>query len=113
MKWAAALAFVGFCLMVPFVFFHHDLRGWTPAVLNDPSLTVEPIRPGARGFTLGECLPGTLSPWEVPRSADGAGNATLTVLSCSSRSRASVLLLCYGAVLALSFGIAIFLRRRS
>lgn len=109
---AGGLAVLGLPVVATLIFFQHDLRGWTPADYRNRSSVVEPTRPSARSFTVGECLPGTITPWGNPRPDEYSGNATVTVLSCSSQARAVTLLLSYLAAAASVLAVLYWMRRR-
>jgi hypothetical protein len=89
-----------------------DLRGWTPENRSDPATIVQPSRPGGVAFTLGECLPGSIRPWEPPTQEEYSGTATLTVLACRSRASAMPFIAAYGAVVAVALVVLIAARRR-
>jgi hypothetical protein len=110
---AGGLAALGLPVVVMLIFFQHDLRGGTPADYRNLSSVVEPTRPNARSFTVGECLPGTITPWGSPRPDEYSGNATVTILSCRSQTRAVTLLLSYLAVAALALTVLYWWKRRS
>lgn len=78
------------CLLVlaGLVFLVPDLRGWTPSDLTDPAASVAPTGRGGPAFSVNECLPGSVSPHELPDTEDGAGSATMTVITCRSKSSA-------------------------
>lgn len=107
-----AVAMTALTLLLLFIFFQHDLRGWTPADYRKPSSIVEPIRPDGRGFVVGDCLPGTIAPWTTPRFGEYSGSATVTVLTCRSRSSALKFLLAYLVVLTLIFAALRWRRAR-
>lgn len=112
-KLAGALAALSLPVVAMLIFFQHDLRGWTPADYRNLSSVVEPTRPGARSFTVGECLPGTITPWGSPRPDEYSGNATVTILSCRSQTRAVTLLLSYlAAAAALVLAVLYWVRKR-
>ncbi|MDR7231784.1 hypothetical protein J2X45_002887 [Caulobacter sp. BE264] len=110
MKSANGLVAVGMILISALIFLRHDLRGWTPSNPGDPRSVVEPIRLTDRRFSVSDCLPGTVSPWNLPQSDELNGDATATVLSCRSREHAILLALAYLAAAAL--GLALFARSR-
>ena len=112
MKFAGGFAAGVLLIVAALIFLRHDLRGWTPANYREPSSVVESTRPNARRFAVGECLPGTISPWNSPRSGEYSGNSTVTVLSCRSKSRAVWLLLAYLATVALAFATTRWMRKR-
>ena len=112
MKLAGGAAALGLPVVATLIFFQHDLRGWTPADYRDRSSVVEPTRPSARSFTVGECLPGTITPWGSPRPDEYSGNATVTILSCRSQARAVTLLLSYLAAAALALAVLYWMRKR-
>lgn len=76
----ALLALAGFLYLSP------DLRGWAPSDLDDPAARVFPTSKGGREFSLDQCLPGSMKSHELADSGDGAGTATMVVLTCRSRS---------------------------
>jgi hypothetical protein len=110
MKSANGLVAVGMIFVSAMIFLRHDLRGWTPSNPGDPRSVVEPIRPTDRGFSVSDCLPGTVSAWNLPQSDELNGDATATVLSCRSQERAILMALVYLAAAAL--GLALLARRR-
>lgn len=79
-----------FCLLVlaAFLFLHPDLRGWTSSDLTDPAASIAPTGRGGPAFSMNECLPGSVSPHELPDTEDRAGTATMTVITCRSKSSA-------------------------
>lgn len=84
-KW---VSLSGFCLLVlaALVFLLPDLRGWTPSDLTDPTARVVPTARDGPAFSVNDCLPGSVSPHELPDTKDGAGSVTMTVLTCRSKS---------------------------
>jgi hypothetical protein len=102
MKKCVGLAVVGLgSAVAAFLFLKHDLRGWTPPDPGNPAAVVEPARPGDAAFTIGECLPGSVNPWNAPTAEEYSGSATVTVLTCRSRSSAiAIMLACGGAAIA-------------
>lgn len=113
-----ALIFVGAIASALFavdLFLRHDLRGWTPeGDYNDPSTRVEAILPGARNFSIADCVPSTVEPFGGPTPEEYSGTATVTVLSCRSKSSAmtrSLSAAVFGAIAVLLCWLA--LRRRA
>jgi hypothetical protein len=109
--WSAVMA-VGLAVVAATLFLGHDLRGWTPADYSDPATIVEPSQAGRASFAIAECAPGTINPYDTPTSREYAGSATVTVLSCRSRSSATAVLLVYALVALTSFVILRVARRR-
>lgn len=86
-----------------------DRRGWTPSEFADPAARIAPTDRGGPAFSLDECLPGSVSLHELPDTEDGAGSATMAVITCRSKSSA----LKFGTIwLILSGGYLLVLRRR-
>jgi hypothetical protein len=115
MKKCIVLAVVGLGFAVAgLLFLKPDLRGWTPSDPGNPASLVQPTRSGDIAFTISECLPGSISPWNAPTSEEYSGNATLTVLTCRSQSSAIVIALTVGIVIISVFGIllAVYWRRK-
>ncbi|MFA5120739.1 hypothetical protein [Zavarzinia sp.] len=104
------LALPGLLLLVAILFARPDLRGWTPADYGAPSARVEPMRPGDAAFAVRDCLPGSIEPY-VPAGPEEAGSASLTVLTCRSRTSAAALLAAYLALAAV-YPLVLLLRRR-
>lgn len=98
-------------LVLGFLFFKPDLRGWTPANPGDAEAIVTPTNKGGRAFTVGECVPGSGVLYGLPESADGAGDATMTVFSCRSKSSAVRALLLW-LLLSLAYPLSRMLSRR-
>lgn len=98
-----------FCLLVlaAFLFLHPDLRGWTPD-LTDPAASVAPTGRGGPAFSVNECLPGSVSPHELPDTEDRAGTATMTVITCRSKSSAFA----FGMIWLLLSGSYLVVHRR-
>lgn len=94
-KFSAILALLSFIFVTTYIFRVHDLRGWAPTEPKSLTAVVAPTRTRDRGFTLTECLPGTVTPWTLPQAREYNGDATATVLSCRSRSSAMTLMLVY------------------
>jgi hypothetical protein len=112
MKTWGVLAFVGLVVTAAFLFLRPDLRGWTPADPDNPAAMVEPALPGMAAFAIGDCVPGTVSPWDSPTAAEYSGSATVTVLTCRSRSSAITIGLAYLAAAAAALVILVAMRRR-
>lgn len=87
MKMWVSLSVCSLVLLAAFLFLHPDLRGWTPD-LTDPAASVVPTGRGGPAFSVNECLPGSVSPHELPDTEDRAGTATMTVITCRSKSSA-------------------------
>ena len=98
-------------LVLGFLLFKPDLRGWTPADPNDAATIVTPTNKGGRPFAVGECVPGSGILYGLPESADGAGDATMTVFSCRSKSSA-VRILLFWLFLSLAYPLFRMLSRR-
>ncbi|MDR2858246.1 MAG: hypothetical protein LBV50_10430 [Novosphingobium sp.] len=111
-KWWIGSAFPGFVIIAAVLFLRHDLRGWTPDDLRDSASIVQPTLAGRPAFAIGACVPGTISPREAPSPEEYAGSATLTVLTCRSRSSAVMLLSGYVACAAAAGLFAARRRRR-
>jgi hypothetical protein len=109
MKLWIGSALAGLVLVAIFLFARHDLRGWTPSGLSKPDTVVQPTRPGAVAFTIAQCVPGTIDPWEPPAPDEYFGAATMTVLTCRSRGSALTIIVAYVAVLLI---VILALRRR-
>src|SRR5450432_3010447 len=108
MKLWIGSALAGLVLVAIFLFAWHDLRGWTPSGPSKPDTVVQPTRPGAVAFTIAQCVPGTVDPWDGPAPDEYSGTATMTVLTCRSRGSALTIIVAYVAVLL----IVIFALRR-
>lgn len=91
----AALALLGLVLVAGFLRTRADLRGWTPADWSDPAAQVTPTHAAHAPFTVGDCLPGTIDAHAIATARDGAGTASMTVLTCRSRSSAWRIVLAY------------------
>jgi hypothetical protein len=98
MKILSAVALLGFVALGALLFLRHDLRGWPPADRGNLQAVIKPTHPGAGTFTISDCVPGSVDPWDTPRSDEYSGTATVTVLSCRSRASAIQALLAYAAV---------------
>ncbi len=96
------LAAIGLLLTGGWLYMMPDLRGWDGADPDDPTAIVATL-PGNPNFTLEDCVPGTVYPYDQPTLEEYDGTATATVLVCRSRSSALVVILGYldvvGAVL--------------
>ena len=111
-KWAATML-GGLVLVAGFLWARPDLRGWTPANWAHPAAKVTPTRAGGASFLVGDCLPGTIDPHHLPTIEDGAGAASMSVLTCRSRSSAIRIMMIYlAAVLTLPAIRAILRARR-
>lgn len=95
MKTGIGLAIAGLTLVVGMLCLGSDRRGWTPAEWKDPATLVEPVGRNDPPFFIGDCLPGTIRAQGLPRASDHADTASLTVLTCRSRSGATNILLAY------------------
>jgi hypothetical protein len=105
LKMLGVLALLGLVPLGVRLYLHHDLRGWPPADRGNPTAVVQPTRPEAGTFTIGDCVPGTVYPWDTPRPDEYSGTATVTVLSCRSRSSAIKAALAYAAVAVFVLGL--------
>lgn len=94
MKMWARLSAFALLALAGFLYLSPDLRGWAPPNLADPAGRVYPTSKGGPVFSLDQCLPGSMKSHELAESGDGAGTATMAVLTCRSRSS------------AISFGLA-------
>ncbi|HYD87210.1 MAG TPA: hypothetical protein VEA80_07035 [Vitreimonas sp.] len=103
------LAAIGFLLIAGWLYVKRDLRGWDGADPNDPTAIVATL-PGKPNFTLEDCVPGTVYPYDVPTVEEYAGTATATVLICRSRSSALAVIIGY---LVLVGAVLLFFRSRS
>lgn len=113
MKKYMALVVVVLGLVVARVqFLNPDLRGWTPSDPHDPASVVEPTLLGGAAFTVGECLPGSVRPWDTPTAEEYSGTATLTVLTCRSQSSAIRIALTVGGAITCVLGILLAARWR-
>ncbi len=83
-----AISLCGLLLVAGFLWARPDLRGWTPANWADPATRVMPTSAGGAPFFIRECLPGTMDAHGLATRQDGAGTASMTVLTCRSRSSA-------------------------
>ncbi|WP_439814333.1 hypothetical protein [Zavarzinia sp. CC-PAN008] len=110
MKLWSGFAVLGLVLVLAIVLLRHDLRGWTPADLTDPASVVLPSREGAPAFALGECLPGTIDPYDLPMAGEETGSATMTVLTCRGRSSAAMIVIGYVVAAA---GVLLILAARA
>jgi hypothetical protein len=81
------LAAIGFLLIVGWVYVARDLRGWEGFDPDNPTL-IQATLPGRPNFTLEDCVPGTVHPYDMPGSDEYDGTASVTVLTCRSRSSA-------------------------
>jgi hypothetical protein len=99
---------IGFLLIVAWLYAVHDLRGWDNADPNNPAL-IEATLPGRPNFTLEDCLPGAVQPYDQPTLEEYDGTASVTVLTCRSRSSALTVILGY---LVLVGSLLLFLRSR-
>src|SRR5262245_16227154 len=101
-------AAIGLLLIVGWLCVARDLRGWEGADPSNPTL-IEATLPGKPNFTLEDCVPGTVSPYDEPTPEEYDGTASVTVLTCRSRSSALAIVLGY---LALVCVVILFLRSR-
>ena len=102
MRTWAAIALCGLLLVAGFLWARPDLRGWTPPNWTDPTTRVVPTRAGGASFFISDCLPGTMDAHGLATRQDGAGTASMTVLTCRSRSSAIRIMWIYlAAMLAL------------
>ena len=97
MKLAGVLALIGFALVLGVLFVWHDLRGWEGMYPENPTRIVATL-PGRPDFTIADCVPGTVEPHDLPAAAEYSGSASVTVLSCRSRSSAAAIVLAYWAI---------------
>lgn len=109
MRLVIVLSLAGLLALICWIMLQHDLRGWPPADFRNPSAIVSRIGTDGRDFTIRECLPGTIHPWNNPRADEYHGHATATVLSCRSRTSALFLLLGYLAIVG---GVFLLVHRR-
>ena len=99
---AIALAAISFIVVAAVIYLKHDLRGWPPTSNRfAPTTVIEATLDGNRSFTFAECLPGSIDPYDFPTTEEYSGDATVTVLSCRSRSSAITIGLVYLLCLAL------------
>ena len=110
-KWAATML-CGLVLVAGFLWARPDLRGWTPTNWVDPATRVTSTRAGGAPFLVGDCLPGTIDPHDLPTIGDGAGAASMSILTCRSRSSAIRIMLIYLAVVLTLLGTRAILRAR-
>lgn len=103
------LAAIGLLLIVAWLFVKRDLRGWDGADPSNPTAIIATL-PGKPNFTLDDCVPGTVYPHAGPTVEEYSGSATMTVLTCRSRSSALAVILGY---LASVGTLILFLRSRS
>ena len=83
------VAAIAFALFAADQYFRHDLAGWTPdGDYSSPSTRVEATLPGAQDFSIADCVPGTVDPYGAPTPEEYSGTATVSVLSCRSKSGA-------------------------
>lgn len=112
----AVVLATGFLVLIAFLFISHDLRGWTPNTYRDPErdpfALVEATLPGARSFSIADCLPGTISPYDGPSSEEYSGEESVTVLTCRSKSSATTFILAYIALTLAVMGLTIFRAKR-
>lgn len=108
-----ALASIALVVIAAMLFLRHDLRGWTPnGDPHNPATVVEAARPGGAAFAIAECVPGTIDPYDTPTLDEYSGTATVTVLSCRSRSSAIAVILAYVIVAGIALVILRAERRR-
>lgn len=105
---ALILAAIGLLLIVGWLYLAGDLRGWEGIDPDNPAL-IGATLPGKPNFTLEDCLPGTVYPYDQPTLEEYDGTATVTVLVCRSRSSALAAILTY---LALAGALTLILRSR-
>ena len=86
MKMWVSLSVCSLVLLGAFLFMLPDLRGWTPSDFTDPTARIAPTGRGGSAFSVNDCLPGSVSPHELPDTKDGTGSVTMTVLTCRSKS---------------------------
>lgn len=113
MKAWIGLSTVGLVLVVGILFLRTDMRGWPPSNWTDPAAVVEPIDKNDPAFTIGECLPGTIDPFQTPSGRDYGGTATIHVLTCRSRSSAARIVLVYLLVILSYPAYRLVARRRN
>lgn len=111
MRYAVGIAVIGLILLCAFLYLTPDLRGWTPADFDDPATVVEPTRAEKAAFAIGDCVPGTVDPWNVPAAVDGQQFESQSMLTC--RSRDSVLRAVGIYLLAALAGLLFHRRRQS
>mgnify|MGYP001610722585 CR=1 FL=1 len=99
MKTASILALIGLVLVTATLFVRHDLRGWEVPYLDGPQ-RLEPTVAGKSEFSIADCVPGTIDRYASPTAEEYSGSATVTVLTCRSRSSAIVIVLTYLAFAA-------------
>jgi hypothetical protein len=99
LRTCAVYATAGFLLLACGLSLYPDRRGHTPSVWHDASW-VKPLHPRDAPFTVGDCLLGSINRYAAPSDEDVVGSATLTVLTC--RSRSSVLTATWLYLLAVS-----------
>ncbi|WP_330084973.1 hypothetical protein [Methylocystis iwaonis] len=102
MKTWIGLSVIGFVLVIGILFLRSDMRGWTPGTWTDPETVVESVDGNDPSFTVADCLPGTIDPFQTPRGHDYGDIATIRVLTCRSRSSAVKIMFVY-LLLALSY----------
>ena len=97
MKVAAGVAVASLVLVLAYLWNVHDLRGWEGAYPEDPA-RIQATLPGKPDFTLADCVPGAIDEYGSPSAEEYSGSATVTVLTCRSRSSALTVLLIYLAL---------------
>ncbi len=111
MKLAGVLALIGFALVLSVLFIWRDLRGWEGMYPENPTRIVATL-PGRSDFTIADCVPGTVEPHDLPSAAEYSGSASVTVLSCRSRSSAIAIILGYIAAAGVGLFLLLWARER-
>ncbi|MES2986827.1 MAG: hypothetical protein V4808_02875 [Pseudomonadota bacterium] len=97
----------GLGVVLSLLLLHHDLRGWMPERFDRATIIVQATRTELPAFEIGQCLPGTVSPWNEANAEEYQGSATVAVLTCRSKASFFTLLFTY-----LAIGLVILLLRR-
>ena len=89
-------ALVGLAFLLVGLAVTPDLRGWTPPNPADPFAVIRSTPEGRRDFQPSHCMPGSLDLYASPRGREAAGSATISIMTCRSRSSAIAWVSLYG-----------------
>ncbi len=81
-----AVWLAGLALVLAVLLLRHDLRGTAPQEPLSAHTPIASTTAAGIGFSLADCLPGTVSLHDLPLPEEAPGSASMTVISCRSRS---------------------------